>query len=1495
MRAVPRPLALRRWALTLVAIVTASLFVSVAPSALAASGSATAVDRSGWTLSASGAWYPVENAVDGDDSTSWLADGDQREGMWFQIDAGAETTFDAIELRQSGEWNNTSPRAYVVETSSDAVTWTVAATGLGSSEHPVIGFDSTVTARHVRVTLTQTVGSGEGGWSISEVNLIRSLAHDRDGWVATASGAWIEPSNALDGDGSTSWLSNGDQQAGMWFQVDAGRSVTFDAVETARSEWDNAYPRAYRIEVSDDASAWSVVAEVAGSNAQPRVHLAEPATARYVRITLTSSVGAGEGGWAISEFTLLSTEVTPAPRAISSASEVRPGQGVQLMGSHFLAGAYRVELRTGAGAEIGTAVTASVAADGALSATVTVPESASTGSYTIVVVRTGDDIDVLSIDLAVTNAYTHDRSRWTPTASGEWISAGNAIDGNRATSWLGDGDQRDGMWFQIDAHEPVTFDVVGLAQSGEWSNSYPRAFVVEVSDDADVWRVVAETRGTFEDQRVVLDEPATSRYVRLRLTEGLPAGGGGWSIGEVDLVYSHPVARLTAEPDVNAGRTVTVSGRYFAAGDVVVELRAAGSAAGVVLGQPIQVAGGSFDAELTVPADVTPGAYELVALAAGDALARRSIDVLPVAPDAARDVEIRYEDGQVRVTWPAVPDAVEYTVERATGRYSDFSVVDTTRSTAFSQHMAEADRYDYYYRVIAISEPGGLADPSTPVALETELFGDAMNFFSPTDDPKLIDELTVSTGVRMKPMTQEFSDERIVFAFKPGQYDTSTFEVSYYTSVYGLGETPLDTVIPNVQVLASGTAGQDGNALTNFWRSIENIGIDPDGAPAPCATNGSVIWAASQAAPARRLWVDGDLQLDHCSKASSGGFLADSVVTGQTATWAQQQYFLRNNALGAGWQGGNWNIVFVGSEGAPAAPADWSTVDRAWTIVDETPVVREKPFPYFDQDAGDYAVFVPETRRDSSGVSWAEGDPGAGTSIPVDEFHVARPEVDDADSINAALDAGKHLLLTPGIYEVDEAIRVTDENTVVLGLGMATIRPTGGTDGMQVADVGGVTVAGVLFDATDAGSDHLLQVGPDASTQDHSENPTLISDVFTRVGGAVFGRAETTVEVNSSNVITDHLWLWRADHGTEITQGGEKLTGWDKNTSAHGIIVNGDAVTAYALFVEHFQDYQTVWNGDDGATYFYQSELPYDPTAQDLWMSRDGVNGYASYKVTPEAQGHVATGLGVYNVFLQTEGAWIESLNAIEVSPGTIVRNAATVSLTHPDYGGVGGIQHVVNGVGESTVGTTIVRRGVNEYIAPVPEVTSTIVGELPVGGWYANGAAVELALDDALSSLEYRVDEAEWQPYVAAVTVDQSGVHTLEYRVRHLGAVYAPAAGSVEVKVGTEPVPAPSAYNPRAVYTGGERVSYQGKVYLAQWWTSGLTPSATQWGAWAEVGKQVLTPQGSFLTWTASWTYTGGETVVHNGEVFRAKWWTRNQVPGDPWGPWQSLGSATS
>jgi hypothetical protein len=242
----------------------------------------------------------------------------------------------------------------------------------------------------------------------------------------------------------------------------------------------------------------------------------------------------------------------------------------------------------------------------------------------------------------------------------------------------------------------------------------------------------------------------------------------------------------------------------------------------------------------------------------------------------------------------------------------------------------------------------------------------------------------------------------------------------------------------------------------------------------------------------------------------------------------------------------------------------------------------------------------------------------------MDKFYIAKPGTDNAATMNSALKKGKHLLITPGRYFLNESLKVTKKGTVVMGIGLATLIPENGNAAVEISDVDGVSVCGITIDAGKVFSEKLFEVGMPGSRTPHAVNPVFLYDIFFRVGGPAEGSARTCMTINSKDVVVDHIWLWRADHGNGV--------GWDKNKAANGLIVNGDNVTIYGLFNEHFQEYQTLWNGNNGRVYFYQSEMPYDPPSVDAWK-HDSIYGYASYKVADNVKSHEAWGFGIYNVF----------------------------------------------------------------------------------------------------------------------------------------------------------------------------------------------------------------------------------------------------------------------
>ncbi len=559
-------------------------------------------------------------------------------------------------------------------------------------------------------------------------------------------------------------------------------------------------------------------------------------------------------------------------------------------------------------------------------------------------------------------------------------------------------------------------------------------------------------------------------------------------------------------------------------------------------------------------------------------------------------------------------------------------------------------------------------------------FGPNIHVFDPsTPVAKIQAALDAAFDAQYLVKAAQFGPQRHAFLFKPGRYAV-TAKVGFYTSVQGLGRDP-DAVRITGNVLAdSGWNADDrDNVLINFWRSVENLSVAPAG--------GTTTWAVSQAAPMRRVHILGRLRVSPSNDGNghgfaSGGYLADSRIDGGVATGGQQQWYTRDSNVAGGWSGGGWNTVFSGVVGAP--PTSFPTPPV--TTLATTPRSREKPWLYVDVD-GSYRVFVPALRTDASGASWGPDAPTPGTSIPLRQFFVAKPG-DSGARINAALASGLNLLFTPGIYPLEQTVHVTRARTVVLGIGFATLQPLKGIRPMAVDDVDGVRLAGLLFDAGVVSTDQLLTIGAGTTTRRHVADPVTVQDVFFRIGGAVAGKAGVSLVVHSNDAIIDHVWAWRADHG-------DAAPGWNINPAETGLLVNGSDVLATGLFVEHYRQYQVVWNGENGRTIFYQNEMPYDVPRQRQWMTGSS-NGAAAYKVGDGVKRHEAWGLGSYCFFSRHEpGEHIQAARAFEVpeTPGVRMHGMVTVSL-----GGQGAIAHVVNDRGDRTKDTGAVAVNLLRY-----------------------------------------------------------------------------------------------------------------------------------------------------------------------------------------------------
>ncbi len=568
----------------------------------------------------------------------------------------------------------------------------------------------------------------------------------------------------------------------------------------------------------------------------------------------------------------------------------------------------------------------------------------------------------------------------------------------------------------------------------------------------------------------------------------------------------------------------------------------------------------------------------------------------------------------------------------------------TTVTATDTTHAAGSATFTW---TIGTTAPGCTGQSNTPN------FGPNVDIFDPSMSSATI-QSTLDSVFNTQKLNQ-FGTQRYALLFKPGTY-SNTANIGYYTSIQGLGQNPDDVTI-NGDVTVDAFDGT-GNATQNFWRSAENLAVNP--------SSGNTRWAVAQAGPFRRMDIHGGLQLYPASYGyASGGYIADSRVSGQASSVSQQQWYSQDSNFGS-WSGSVWNMAFSGVTGAPAQ----SFPTPPMTTLSTTPTSRDVPYLYVDS-AGAYQVFEPSLRTNASGASWANGAT-PGTSVPMSQFFVATPS-NTAAQMNAALAEGCSLFLTPGVYNIDQTLNVTNPNTTVLGVGFPTLVPTGGVNTMQVGDSDGVRISGVLFDAGTTNSSALLTVGTQGSATSHAADPISVQDVFFRIGGDIAGKATDSLVVNANNTLVNDIWAWRADHGNAGT------VGWTVNTADTGLIVNGNNVLATGLFVEHYQKNEVVWNGQGGETIFLQNEMPYDPPNQAAWMN-GGSNGYAAYVVSPNVTSHQAYALGSYCYFNVNPAVVSDHAFEAPNTAGVNFHDLLTVSL-----GGVGSITHVINQTGAAT------------------------------------------------------------------------------------------------------------------------------------------------------------------------------------------------------------------
>ncbi|WP_229503208.1 hypothetical protein [Nesterenkonia sedimenti] len=114
---------------------------------------------------------------------------------------------------------------------------------------------------------------------------------------------------------------------------------------------------------------------------------------------------------------------------------------------------------------------------------------------------------------------------------------------------------------------------------------------------------------------------------------------------------------------------------------------------------------------------------------------------------------------------------------------------------------------------------------------------------------------------------------------------------------------------------------------------------------------------------------------------------------------------------------------------------------------------------------------------------------------------------------------------------------------------------------------------------------------------------------------------------------------------------------------------------------------------------------------------------------------------------------------------------------------------------------------------------------------------------------------------------------------------------GQTPFPVGDEEPRVPPRWAASTVYDTGDLVALEDAIFEALWWTRNQEPGDPN-GPWSEIGEPTVCGEEEYPAWAASTRFDGGESVVHEDVLYEAQWYSRNQEPGDPNGPWTEVSS---
>lgn len=218
----------------------------------------------------------ASKAFDGDATTRWGSE--YVDPTWIHVDLGQSTSISGVRLN----WESAYGKSYKIQVSTDGTTWTdvySTTTGDGGVDE-ITGLNAT--GRYVRMNGTER--GTAFGYSLFDFNVYGTPVDLAAGKGASASS--VKSANpdrvaakAFDGDPATRWGS--EYIDPTWIQVDLGTSMS---ITGARLNWESAYGKSYKMQVSTDGTTWTDVYSTTTGDGGIDQITGLNTTGRYVRM-----------------------------------------------------------------------------------------------------------------------------------------------------------------------------------------------------------------------------------------------------------------------------------------------------------------------------------------------------------------------------------------------------------------------------------------------------------------------------------------------------------------------------------------------------------------------------------------------------------------------------------------------------------------------------------------------------------------------------------------------------------------------------------------------------------------------------------------------------------------------------------------------------------------------------------------------------------------------------------------------------------------------------------------------------------------------------------------------------------------------------------------------------------------------------------------------------------------------------------------------------------